>query len=232
MHKLLLTLCLFAATGCSVVEGSGHIVSENRDVSGFDSVDVCCGFQVTIKQGANESLKLRGDDNILDDIDTQVRGGTLVIDYDDAAPMFSPTRPVEVIIEMIDIERLVGSGGADIEAATIQGRDLDIDLSGGSRLTTPDLDALNIEVELSGGSVAELSGTVKRQSIHASGGSWYQAEDLQSRSADIEGSGGSMAFVWATEALEADLSGGSHVDYAGSPTITKQTSGGSRISPR
>src|SRR5690349_18517826 len=45
--------------------GSGHVVSETREVSGFDSVSLAYPAQVLIKQGNAESLKIEAEDNLL-----------------------------------------------------------------------------------------------------------------------------------------------------------------------
>ena len=65
--------------------------------------------------------------------------------------------------------------------------------------------------------------------LKLSGGSSFEAGDLKSDTVRINMSGGGEAFLWANQALDADLSGGAQVDYYGRPLITEELSGGSKL---
>ena len=152
MRHLTLAILALGLGGCVVVEGSGNIVSEMREVSGFDAVDVCCGIRLDITQGDGESLLVRGDDNILDDLDTYVAGRTLVIEYARHAASYHPTREVTGTIELIDLRRIDASGGSRVSAPEIKSTELSAAFSGGSSLDvgTMRLDIFNLDA--SGGS--------------------------------------------------------------------------------
>src|SRR5437870_5172514 len=85
MKKLLLaTLLLLTAgwMGCAswqTVHGSGNIVTEDRQVSGFDGVSVSGAGELIISQGNVEALRIETDDNLLPLIKSEVHDGRLLI---------------------------------------------------------------------------------------------------------------------------------------------------------
>ena len=69
------------------------MVSESRDVSGFDRVSLSGSGEVIITQSGEESLSVETDDNIMQYVKTEVRGGTLYLDIDaQGVAVLSPTR--------------------------------------------------------------------------------------------------------------------------------------------
>ena len=63
------------------VRGSGNVVTETREVSGFDSIHVDYPARVLISQGSAETLKIEAEDNLLPGLKTEVGGNELQIYY-------------------------------------------------------------------------------------------------------------------------------------------------------
>ena len=59
--------------------GSGKIISQTREVSGFQTISLDYPADVTVQQGAAESVKLEGDDNLLPQLSIRVTDGILRI---------------------------------------------------------------------------------------------------------------------------------------------------------
>jgi len=57
--------CGISIPGSTTITPSGVVISETRDVSGFDSVDVSTLGELTLIQGATESLVIEADDNLM-----------------------------------------------------------------------------------------------------------------------------------------------------------------------
>ena len=68
---LLLILVMLLA-GCSFVRGSGVTVTETREVSNFDRVQLQSIGELTIIQGEPESLTIEAESNIVRRIKTDV----------------------------------------------------------------------------------------------------------------------------------------------------------------
>ena len=184
-------LLVVSQAACGV-EGSGNIVSEVRDVTGFDSIDVSAGIDVDVSVGddADHSVTVNYDDNVLDKLVTDVSGGTLVVKFNGSVRLSGSNLDRVVTVVMPRLEALEASGGADIIARGPADR-LDIQASGGASINTADLLAVDVTVDVSGGASVRMfaGGSVTGD---ASGGA----------SVDVIGSPG---------VLDVDTSGGASV---------------------
>ena len=76
----LFTLSIASACGVGrTLRGSGDIITENREVSGFDRVSLSGFGEVTIEVGEKESLTVTTDDNIMPYVHTEVKNNTLIL---------------------------------------------------------------------------------------------------------------------------------------------------------
>ena len=99
---LILNSCAFSLT-----QGSGKVVTETRQVSGFDRVALSGIGNLTITQGDKESLKIEAEDNILPRIETTVQNRTLIIRYqnNDWQKNVVPTKPINFYLTVKNINR-------------------------------------------------------------------------------------------------------------------------------
>ncbi len=146
-----------AATACGIT-GSGDMVTEERDVGDFDRIDVSAGIDVilTVESGSEPSVTVTYDDNIIDDVITEVRGTTLVIQYRNNFTFvggLGSDRVVEVVTDSLeDIELSGGSSvvaSGQIDAYTLEA-------SGGANADLRDLEADEVDVDASGGANVDL----------------------------------------------------------------------------
>jgi len=243
--KLVLVILVIAAitTACGIpfqprmVRGSGDVIEESRNVSGFDKVSVEGAGRVIITQGNKESLTVETDDNLMEYIRTEVVGKTLEIGFVDDVVLSSgrgrvaldPTDGFVFRISVIDLEGISVSGAADFEMEKIKAGQFDISLSGAGQVTIDDLDADSLNVIVSGAGDVNLAGRVKDQVVRLSGLGRYQAFDLESQEASITISGAGGANVWVLESLDVSISGAGDVKYYGDPTVSPNISGVGRI---
>ncbi len=220
---------LIPASG-DVIQGSGTLVTEEFDLSGFDMVDVSHAARVTISQGDTFSVVVSIDDNVLEYLQVEKQGSTLKIGLDPRHNYRDTRATAEVT--MPELTGLALSGAS---RGTIGGfkssRDLNVDASGASRLSG-DIEAGDARFELSGASRVTLTGSAEDLVIGASGGSTVDLADFLVADANVEASGASDVTVNASGRLDVDASSGSRVTYLGSPTLgTIDSSSGSSVEP-
>lgn len=243
--KLFLILVLiFAVTSACIVpfsprliKGSGNVIVEERKVSGFDNILVSGAGKVIVTQGNSESLNVETDDNLMEYIETKVKGNTLEIGFTDNT-LFSSRKGQAALdpsdgfvfrVNVIDLEAISVSGAAKFEVEKLKTDQLNINLSGAGDVTVDDLNASRLDVVVSGAGDVDLTGKVGVQDLLLSGFGRYQAFDLESQEAAVTISGAGGAEVWVTEILDVTISGAGDVKYYGSPTVTPEISGVGRI---
>jgi hypothetical protein len=211
----------------SSIKGSGDIITESRDVSGFDKVTLAGFGDVTIEIGDQESLTVTTDDNIMSYVETEVKNNTLVLSLDDPGwnSGFNPTDGIKYELVVTELSRVNVSGAGRVEVNDLETEKLRVDLSGAGSFEINSLTADEFVVNQSGAGTIFASGQVKGQELTSSGVGSYHATELESETAIVEFSGAGSASLWVTELLDISISGVGNVIYYGSPRIIQNVSG-------
>ncbi len=209
------------------LHGNGNLQTQEREVSGFDRIDVSGGFVVELVQGNRESLRLEAEENLLGSIKTEVRNGVLHIYTKDGV---NTSKGMKAFVTMRKLSGMDISGGVKIIGKSPFRMDaLKLDMSGAAKITM-EINAKELDADISGASRLELTGRADQVKMDLSGASKVEATGLEVKVLKAEASGASKMKVYAKESLEIDASGASAVYYKGSPRITAETSAGARVS--
>jgi hypothetical protein len=228
MALILVGAAALSACGLSTVQGSGEVVTQEREVSGFDEV-VLSGFgEVFLTQGASESLSIEADSNLLSYIVTEVRDGKLYIEFE-RETLLVPTERITYRLSVVNLVGVQSSGAGLFEIDSLDTPSLDINFSGAGRIAVDSLTADALSVDTSGVGEVELAGEVGSQQVSISGAGRYSAPDLKSGDARVSISGLGSVVVWAVDSLDVHISGGGKVEYYGSPEVTQDIEGGGSI---
>src|SRR4051812_23280755 len=209
---LVLALALLMLSGCKFdrVSGSGATKLEKRSVPAFTTVDISGAYEVEIVAQKEQSVEIEGDDNLLPLIKTEVKNGVLEISNEKS---ISTKQKLRVRISVQQLGGIETSGASNIVATNVKTDEFKIDSSGASEL--------------------KVSGEAGTLSIDSSGAGAIDTKDLHAEKVNVHASGAVTAEVYATEALNASVSGGSDVTYYGNPkTVTEDKSGAGTITKR
>ncbi len=192
------------------ITGNGNVVTEVRNVNGFDGVDVGGIFQVDIMTGKDFNVQVDADENLINHIVTEVRDGKLYIEVDHK---IRSKKGLKVRITAPAINTVDTSGVAVVSLSGVKSDALHIRSSGASKVSVF-------------GESAELN-------VDISGATKVLAEGLSVTNAKIEASGASFAAVNVAGELNSDLSGASRVEYKGNPgSIVTKKSGASSVNAK
>jgi hypothetical protein len=240
---ILLVVVFVVSTACIVpfsprlVRGSGDVIVDDRAVSAFEKIQVSGVGRVIITQGSSESLSVETDDNLLEYIETEVKGDTLEIGFSKdtsfgvggGRKVLEPTEGFTFRIGVVDLTAVSLSGAAKVEVEKLKTDQLDLQLSGAGDISVDDLNGDRLDVQISGAGDVTLAGKVQYQEVILEGLGRYQAEDLETEDATVTISGAGGATLWVTESLDVTISGAGDVKYYGSPVVTPEISGVGRI---
>jgi len=203
-------------------KGDGDVVKEERQVSGFTSLEVSGAFKVYLYQGKSESLTVEADQNLMDNIITEVKGDKLEI-YTKGTIRKATKMNIYLSfeeLEMIDISGAVSIVGED----RMTFAELNIDGSGASEIDLI-MDVELLEADFSGASEIDLSGEAKFVRFELSGASEINAFDFKVAHFELEVSGAADAKIYVTGNLDVEISGAASVRYKGSPQVNSEISG-------
>ncbi len=219
---------LFFLTGivanAQSTKGNKNVIKEERSVGSFTGIEVGGAFNVYLTQEDKSTLFIEADDNLMDQITTEVINNILEI----GSKNIRNATKLNIFISTPAIESLDISGAATIKSEnTLQSETLSIDASGASRADLK-LSVTELIIDASGASHVNLAGNAESQTIDASGAAEIDASQLQTKSTTAEASGAANVSVYATEKVDRETSGAGSIRVVGEAKSSTIGSSGSK----
>ncbi|MEX1348660.1 MAG: head GIN domain-containing protein [Desulfobacterales bacterium] len=219
--------CIFIVNGKST-QGSGNIVTGEREVSEFNKIHLKGSGNVLMTLGEKQTLKIKTDDNIMPLIETVVRGDKMTISH--GKHHLRPT-VFEVFITVKDLAGVAISGSGDIRGKGKFVTDTFYAEISGSGDMDLEIETDRLEAKISGSGSIRLAGKAEDYTVSISGSGEVNAFEVQAKNVSVKISGSGDCRVHAAESLVAKISGSGDVYYKGRPQINTKISGsGSLIS--
>lgn len=213
-HRLILLLIVvLVAGGCGVtaIDGSGTVITETRDVSGFSAISLNGSGELIISQTGKEALTVTADDNLLPHLISEVHGNQLILSTSNSTSV-NPTQPIVYRLEV--------------------GKLTDIEISGNASVEAQGLVTTGLKIEASGSTRMNFSGQADTQEISIAGEGNYQAPDLKSKDVTITITGSGTAVVSASDKLDVKVVGSGTIEYIGDPAVTESVMGSGAVRKR
>ena len=211
---LFLTACNF---GGHRVSGNGTISSQERNVSGFEEVKVGGDFKVYIIQGEVKPVKIEGDENLLEYVELNQSGKELSITTRDGVNL-DASSDMKIYLTAPMFRRIQASGASDIisQGKLENEESIKISVSGAGDINM-EIDAPEIESSITGSGNITLKGEAKNVDLRISGAGKARCYDLKAENTEVHITGAGDADVYASEKLDARVSGAGSVRYKGDP---------------
>ncbi|PSR55000.1 DUF2807 domain-containing protein [Adhaeribacter arboris] len=204
---------------------------QTRPVDSFSGVASAVPFNVFVTIGPKESLRLEGDSDLIDKIETPVKNGVLQIKMQKGSERwFGSSKKVTIYITAPNLNKLSVSGAGNVEVkGTVKGDRVTTDVSGSGHLSAA-VASSSLSSSISGSGGMELQGKADEAHIDISGSGKFEGEDLNTKTAKISVSGSGIASIQAEETLNATLSGSGKVTYSGNAKVNVVKSGSGSVS--
>lgn len=183
------------------------------ELADFTAIDVTDGLRTTVTQSDAFSVKASGNARGMERLVLEVQDGVLqarMQNQDWRFCLFCLDNEVLIEVSLPRVDALTARNGSRIDASGLNGDDMTILSSGGSRV--------------------EVNGTTDTLTLEAQNGSRVVASEYAAKQVIVVINGGSRADVRATESLTGEVRNGSSLDYVDTgitPVVT--VSGGSRM---
>lgn len=238
MKKLItLSLVLFSIAATAQwgkrIKGNGKTTTIERSVGDYDAVTVAGWFDVKLVDGNEGELTLKGEENLLEYIITEVKDDHLVIKIKKGVNLkpsnWNSGIYITVPVASIDMVSLSGSGDV-ISETKIKSDNFKTRISGSGDVSLS-IEANSIEATMSGSGDMDLSGKTNNLDVRVSGSGDIKAYDLDAEFVTAQVSGSADIKVTANQMLKARVSGSGDIRYKGNPKkIDTKTSGSGDIS--
>ena len=239
-------------TSCGIdmlnrIEGNNNVVIQKRELIDFTKVKVSNGIELIIQQDDSISLIVEADENLHENIITEVIDGTLKI-WSKKNIWRATSKKVHLTLNTL--EALTASSGSSVVSKnTIKAEDFEVSSSSGANLNMKletnrlvsssssgsklgmEILATHVESSSSSGSNSKIIGETITHKANASSGSSLNAFGLKAKDVNARVSSGASVRVYVTESINASASSGGSIRYQGNPTqVSKETSSGGGVS--
>ena len=203
---------------------------ETRKIASFSELGLSISADVYITQENKTTLIIEGDENTIEHIETEVSGGKLKIKYDTRNTW--RYKKVKIYISSPNWEGIYVAGSGNItNQSVIEGKQMDIAVSGSGDITIDDLEAVKIGIRISGSGDISLKGRKKAESleISISGSGDVDVSGIVTDKVKVRISGSGGAKVYAENDLQVSISGSGSVYYKGNALIDARISGSGEV---
>ena len=221
-----LALLMINCSKNQVVVGSNNIITQEKQLSVYDRIEVLGSYDVIFTDGEVGKIKIKAPDNILPLIQTEVSDDLLKIDtgknrYKLKEPIIIYV-PVDSRLKQVDIK-----GSADIYSEkNLETKALNVDIYGSGDVRLQ-VEASSLALKIDGSGDIRVGGKTDNLSININGSGDVEVPNLKAEKAviNINGSGGVSAYV--TEDVDISIAGSGDVIIKGNPKKVKRIINGS-----
>jgi len=177
------------------VRGSGKEVTETRQVSAFDAIHQAGAMRLTVTVEGDQEVKVHGDDNLIQHIETSVSDSTLHVG---THRNLRPRCRIVIDVKAPTLREMVLAGSGDVTATGIWGEGFHANIAGSGDMT--------------------LGGQVDNVELKIAGSGDIDAADLKAKSVKVNLTGSGNMTVYASETANINVAGSGNVDCYGHPS--------------
>ncbi|MCH2194297.1 head GIN domain-containing protein [Kordia sp.] len=215
---LLATTVSHAQWGKKKIKGNGNVTTITRTTSDYDAVSVAGFFDVELVAGTEGTITLKGESNLLEYIETEVKGDVLKIKAKKGANLrVSRGKQLIITVPFRDISGVSLSGSGDVYTKdTIKADTFKMALSGSGDVIV-DVNTGKLKMAVSGSGDMTARGTADNAEMALSGSGDIHASKLQAKSAKVSLAGSGDIRLHATDYLKARVAGSGDITCKGKP---------------
>lgn len=209
------------------IRGEGPVVERKLDISDFKGINLSNSAKVYLTQGDDIEVRVEAQENIIDNLTTDVNADIWRIG--NKRPVFN-AEPVRIHIKLhkLVLAKISGSGNITGTNLFTGLDDIEFRISGSGNISL-ETEADDIKAAVSGSGDIGLSGTADNLDFTISGSGNIMAGELAARDALVRVSGSGNIEVNLSDRLDGSISGSGEIYYSGNPKVNSRISGSGKI---
>lgn len=233
MKKSLLLLALLCFTVSfsqknKKIKGNEKITTITRTTSEYEGISVSGSFDVKLISGKEGNITIKGDENLLEFIITEVNNGKLSVYFEKNKNIqYNYNSSIEITIPFEKINQLTFTGSGNLtNNDLIKTDNLDFSMSGSGNVSF-NSETNSLKISKSGSGNLNAKGTTTSIDVNSAGSGNANLLDLKSENATVSQSGSGSTKVYCSKILNAQTVGSGNIQYAGNPEKVSKNSTGS-----
>lgn len=217
-----IVLAALSLTGCSYfgpcVNGSGPVVTEQRDIGEFTGVNNTGSFDVYVSKADSFSVKVVAQESLIPVIETYVSGSTLIVETKNGG-CYKSGSPVQVHVTLPETQDLMLNGSGRVYADVLSSAEIEVSNSGSGYMEIDSLFSETLILDNSGsGYISVIGSNVYVVDVSQSGsgdilcGTLYDCSEMDIRHSS---SGRVSAMLIDGVVIDVVMSGSGRIDLAG-----------------
>lgn len=210
------------------IEGSGRVVTEEKNVRNFHAVSISVPGKIQVRQGEREGVQIETDDNIQAEMETVVEGETLKIRMKQK-DTYPKTRHLNVTVYVKHLDELALESSGSVRSDKIVSHDLRLRVGGSGDVTIAELKTETLKVSIGGSGSFSARGVAPQISAAIGGSGKLDMRHLAAKDVRIGIGGSGKVETWVTDNLSVSIGGSGHVNYYGDPRVSKSIGGSGKV---
>ncbi len=182
-------------------------ITEDRDHAGFSRIEVRGAIELELTAGEAHSISICTREDRMDDVITELDGDTLIIDMEDG-------------------RRNNWWNDANVEVTITMPTLVEIEVLGAVDGNFYDIDSDELEIDVRGAADMDIEGTCGSLKLDVKGAGDIDADDLKCKDVDVDVKGAGSASVFASDNIDARVSGVASISIYGEPKNVRKHAGG------
>lgn len=226
---------LLPAEAVAATAGSGRTASETRTVGEFQAVKSAGSIDLVVKQGAQSSVQVSADDNLLPLLETIVEGSgdnaTLIVRWKRGESIHHRgNASVSIVTPKLSLVSAAGSG--DIQVQGFQTPALQVAVAGSGNARLDNLSTEDLGIRISGSGDVAGQGRAAKMKVSIAGSGSVKLTELKSEDVSVSIAGSGDAAVHAQKTLAVSIAGSGDVVYTGDATVKSSVAGSGSVKRR
>jgi hypothetical protein len=208
----------------TAITGSGNLITQDFDFTGFETVDAGSNFKVTVRRGDAFSVKVTSDDNVADILKVTSGRGKLTLGVKPGAySMNNVTMKAEVTLPALTT--VIGRANAVVTFERFVPGRFTLNLSGNA-IVEGEIHTGKLDLDADGNGQARVRGVADSVNLRGKGNAILTLGELAAKQANVDLNNNAMATVQASQSLDYTLNGNAGLAYSGGAQLGKQQARG------
>ncbi len=229
LFLLFFALTIQAQWKNKTVSGNGNVITKTIKTSDYDKIAVAGIYFVTLVEGNEGQITIKGEENLLAETIIEENGNTLEIKTEKNTNLKpSGGKKIEVMVPVKNVSAisLAGSGNVRTENLILKNREMEVTLAGSGDIKLV-IETSDLVTKVAGSGDVELSGKATNLIGKLAGSGDLKLFRLSTEKADVSIAGSGDIEVQCTEELKASIAGSGDIVYKGNPTKKDTKTAGS-----